>query len=125
MFTQKMKFFINILPLFIVIWDFKCAVSMPKRYRVYRSKGPPSIPPTLIFNPPRLASAQNFHSDYALPPFMMNGPSNYHSQSPSFDLPNNSLDYQPPRIQMEYGPPGINNEYGPPSTSKPVVHKHV
>lgn len=149
MFTRNFTVLINILPFFVMIWDFKCALSMPKRYRIYRTKGPPSMPPILQFSPPRLASAQNFHSDYAPPP-MTNSMSSY--SPPSFDPPNNFLDYQPPGIQMEYGPPKINNEYGPPkvnneygppkihneygppkinneygppTTSKPVVHKHV
>lgn len=142
MFTRNFRVFINILPLFFMILDLKCALSMPKRYRIFRTKGPPSMPPILQFTPPRLASAQNFHSDYAPPP--MNGPGMPSLSPPgsSYDPPNNYLDYQPPGIQMEYGPPKINNEYGPPKinteygppminneygppTSKPVVHKHV
>lgn len=128
MFSRNLTFFINILPLFLAIWNLKCALSV--RYRVYRSKGPPSIPPILSFSPPRTA-AQNFHSDYAPPPYMMSGMSNFNPPSSSYDSPSNNLDYQPPGIQMEYGPP--KSEYGPPSTqygapqatSKPVVHKHV
>lgn len=90
---------------------------MPKRYRVYRSKGPPPIPTILAFGPPR-ASTQNFQN-YAPPPFMMD------SYSPTYDSPSNSLDtsYGPP--SMEYGPP--KKEYGPPlaSSMKPTIHKHV
>lgn len=124
MFTRNFTIFINVLPLFVIIWDLKCALSMPKRYRIYRTKGPPSMPPILQFSGP-IRSAQNFHSDYAPPPSMiMSGMSSYSPPGPSFDSPNNFLtDYQPPA--MEYGPPKINNEYGPPTTLKPVVHKHV
>lgn len=126
MFSHKLTFFINIFPVLIIISDLKCTNSMPKRYRIYRSK-PPSMPPILNFGPPRLASAQNFHSDYAAPPppFLMNGGMSGYPPSSSYDPPNNNLDYQPPGIQMEYGPPKINNEYGPPTTTKPLVHKHV
>lgn len=142
MFTRHLTVFIYILPLFVLILDLKCVLSMPKRYRIYRTKGPPSMPPIIQFSPPpRLldappprAAAQNFHSDYAPPSsIMMNGMSSYSPPGPSFDSPNNFLtDYQPPgmeygppKINNEYGPPKINTEYGPPTTLKPVVHKHV
>ncbi|XP_031625426.1 leucine-rich repeat extensin-like protein 1 [Contarinia nasturtii] len=133
MFTHNLTFLINILSLFVSIWDFKCALSMPKRYRVYRSKGPPPIPTILAFSqPPRLGSAQNFHSNYASPPFMMNNGISSYSPSGPYDSPNNNLDYQPPgmdygppKIGTEYGPPKISTEYGPPSSSKPVIHKHI
>lgn len=134
MYSRNLTFFVNILPLFFAIWNLKCALSV--RYRVYRSKGPPSIPSILSYTPPR-ASAQNFHSEYTAPPYMMSGIPNYSPPSSSYESPSNSLDYQPPAIQMEYGPPKTEygappssygpppSSYGPPSTSKPVVHKHV
>lgn len=141
MLSKHLTFFISVLPLALMIVHFKCVSSMPRqRYRVYRSKGPPSIPPSISFTPPRTSSPQNFHSDYPPPPFM----SMQSYGPPSFDPSNNNLDYQPPGISMEYGPPPKSeygppkseygppkSEYGPPKleygppTSKPVVHKHV
>lgn len=105
----------NILPILIILIELKCAFSMPRqRYRIYRSKGsgPPPFPPFLSISPPRMASAQNFHSDYATPPFLMNGPPNLGYTHPPI------MDYDHPNgLQLEYGPP--------PTTSKPIIHKHV
>lgn len=113
MFKPNLTILINIfLPLLIILLDLKCVFSMPRqRYRIFRSKGPPPFPPILSFSPPRQASAQNFHSDYAAPPFLMNSMS-----SSSYNLP--PLDLDPPN--------GLQMEYGPPTTSRPpVVHKHI
>lgn len=112
MLTPNLTFLINILPLLITLLDLRYAFSMPRqRYRIFRSKGPSSFPPHLSFSPPRLASAQNFHSDYAAPPFLMNSP-----PSSSYGQP--PMDLDPPN--------GLQMEYGPPTTSRPpVVHKHI
>lgn len=114
MITSNLILFSNILPLFLILFELKCTLSMPRqRYRIFRSKntGSPPFPPILSFSPPRLASAQNFHSDYAAPPFLMNGP-----PSSSYNQP--PLDLDPPNaLQMEYGPP---------TTPKPFsIHKHI
>lgn len=113
MFTSNWTFLMNVLPIFIVLFELKCSFSLPRqRYRIYRSKGsgPPPFPPILSFSPPRMASAQNFHSDYATPPFLMNGPpSSSYTHPPIMDFDHANA--------LEYGPP--------PSTSKPVIHKHV
>lgn len=116
MFRFNWTCLMNAWPIFIVFLELKCVLSMPRqRYRIFRSKGsgPPMFPPILSFSPPRTASAQNFHSDYATPPFLMNGPP--------------SMDYSHPPPSMNYDHPnGLQLEYGPPSRdTKPVVHKHV
>lgn len=145
MFTLSLIYVIKFLPLFIILLDVKCVQSR-QRYRVYRSKGPPSLSiPIMSFNPPRTAAAQNFHSDYSSshfsmpsssygPPSSSYGPpsSSYGPPSSSYGPPSSS--YGPP--SSSYGPPPnmifdhpneIPMEYGPPmGTSKPpVVHKHV
>lgn len=117
MFTSNWTFLMNALPILIILIELKCTFSMPRqRYRIYRSKGsgPPPFPRFLSISPPRMASAQNFHSDYATPPFLMNGPPNSgYTHPPIMDY---AMDH-PNGLQLEYGPPS--------TTSKPVIHKHV
>lgn len=114
MFTSNWTFLMNVLPIVIILFELKFTFPMPRqRFRIYRSKGggPPPFPPILSFSPPRMASAQNFHSDYAAPPFSMNGPPMGYTHPPN-------MDYDHPN--------GLQLEYGPPSTTlKPVIHKHV
>lgn len=107
MFVRNVTMLMNLLPIFIILMDFKCSLSMPRtRYKVYHRSKPP-FPPVLSFSPPRMSSAQNFHSDYAAPPFLMNGPpsSSYGPPGPSYDQPPNMMDYETNGIQTEYGPP--------------------
>lgn len=103
----------------VSIFYLKCALSYGRRgpYRVYRKSAPPPFPPHMLSLPPPRAAAQNFHADYAVPPFMMMSP-------PSTSYGEPIMEYgSPPR--SEYGPPPMQ-EYGPPSsTMKPIITKHI